>query len=121
MNGCINDAYKGDGTELWVKSIPCGTTPSAAKPEQAAEATLSIFISSTYKETALATLIHQRRLTPSCGGHAPPRGENSGPGKDDRGIRTKSARNGHCEQIKGEFALCQIAHQGDRAQDCWIL
>src|SRR5215475_8616848 len=31
--------------------------------------------------TALATLIRQRRLTPSCGGQSPYRGENSGPGK----------------------------------------
>src|SRR5215831_7821007 len=35
------------------------------------------------RATALSTLIHQRRLTPSCGGQAPYRGENSGPGKDD--------------------------------------
>src|SRR5262252_5112705 len=35
------------------------------------------------REIALATLIHQRRLTPSCGG--PYGGENNGPGKDDRG------------------------------------
>jgi hypothetical protein len=50
----------------------------------------------TLRETALAILIHQRRLTPSCGGHALPRREQwaparmiaertVGPGKDDRG------------------------------------
>src|SRR2546423_11663486 len=29
------------------------------------------FLRALIRETALATLIHQRRLTPSCGGHAP--------------------------------------------------
>src|SRR6201982_3146573 len=33
------------------------------------------FASLSIRETALATLIHQRRLTPSCGGHALPRRE----------------------------------------------
>src|ERR1700739_177229 len=37
----------------------------------------SDFLRALDEETALATLIHQRRLTPSCGGHVPYRGENS--------------------------------------------
>jgi hypothetical protein len=40
-------------------------------------------------------LIHQRRLTPSCGRAGPYRGENSGLGKDDRGeldIETRNQR-----------------------------
>jgi hypothetical protein len=45
------------------------------------------------REIALATLIHQRRLTPSCGGRAPYRGENSGPGKDSRGELDTQTRN----------------------------
>jgi transposase len=43
--------------------------------------------------TALATLIHQRRLTPSCGGHVRYRGENCGPGKDDDGELDTQTRN----------------------------
>jgi hypothetical protein len=39
------------------------------------------FFASLRRATALSTLIHQRRLTPSCEGHAY-RGENSGPDKD---------------------------------------
>ena len=34
------------------------------------------------EQNALHTLIRQRHLTPSCGGHRPYRGENPGPGKD---------------------------------------
>ncbi len=34
--------------------------------------------------TAIATLNRQCHLTPSCGGFTPYRGENSGPGRDDR-------------------------------------
>ena len=37
------------------------------------------------EQNALHTLIHQRHLTPSCGGHCPYRGENPDPGKDVHG------------------------------------
>ena len=51
------------------------------------------FLCTPEKATALATLIRQRRLAPSCGGHAPTAGENSGPGKDDRGELDTQTRN----------------------------
>src|SRR5262249_28604172 len=38
-----------------------------------------IFCELSIRETALATLIHQRRLTPSCGGHAPTAERTVGP------------------------------------------
>ncbi len=47
------------------------------------------FATSRFEETALATLIHQRRVTPSFGGQVRPyRGENTGPGEDDHGSET---------------------------------
>ena len=42
------------------------------------------FFACVRRATAIATLNRQRHLTPSCGGVHPYRGENSGPGKDDR-------------------------------------
>src|SRR6266436_7607732 len=39
------------------------------------------FFASSQRETALATLIHQRRLTPSCGGQAPTAERTVGPAR----------------------------------------
>src|SRR6266480_1735348 len=39
------------------------------------------FLRALIRETALATLIHQRRLTPSCGGHAPTAERTVGPAR----------------------------------------
>src|SRR5262252_7712618 len=39
------------------------------------------FLRASIRETALATLIHQRRLTPSCGGHAPTAERTVGPAR----------------------------------------
>src|SRR6516162_6956354 len=40
-----------------------------------------IFCELSIRETALATLIHQRRLTPSCGGQAPTAERTVGPAR----------------------------------------
>src|SRR5262249_7347729 len=90
--------------------VPAGTVAVVRSPD---------FLRAPERATALATLIHQRRLTPSCGGHAPTaertvgparmivesltprsgirerpyRGENSGPGEDDRGELDAQIRN----------------------------
>src|SRR5438132_9508811 len=39
------------------------------------------FLRALIRETALATLIHQRSLTPSCGGHAPTAERTVGPAR----------------------------------------
>src|SRR6476659_143797 len=39
------------------------------------------FFASVRRATALSTLIHQRRLTPSCGGHAPTAERTVGPAR----------------------------------------
>src|SRR5437667_9163676 len=39
------------------------------------------FLRALIRETALATLIHQRRLTPLCGGHAPTAERTVGPAR----------------------------------------
>jgi hypothetical protein len=41
----------------------------------------SDFLRAPERATALATLIHQRRLTPSCGGHAPTAERTVGPAR----------------------------------------
>src|SRR2546429_8530880 len=59
------------------------------------------FLRALIRETALATLIHQRRLTPSCGGQAPAAERTVGPARmiaesltPKPGIREQSARSG---------------------------
>ncbi len=52
--------------------VPVGTVASVRSTEA-----LRCF----NEATASSTLIRQRPLTPSCGGHSPYRGENSGPGR----------------------------------------
>src|SRR5262245_31483198 len=61
--------------------------------------------------TALSTLIRRRHLhlTPSCGRHTPYRGENSGPGKDDRG--ELDTQPGIKEQHRPKAALTHLAPQ----------
>jgi hypothetical protein len=44
------------------KDVPAGTMAVVRSP---------IFCELSIRETALATLVHQRRLTPSCGGQGP--------------------------------------------------
>ena len=50
------------------EDVPAGTMAVVRSPD---------FLRALNQETALATLIHQRRLTPSCGGPGPYRGENT--------------------------------------------
>src|SRR5947199_4468766 len=68
------------------------------------------FLRALIRETALATLIHQRRLTPSCGGHAPTAERTVGPARmiaesltPKPGIREQ---NRHIEAIA--FALMRV-------------
>src|SRR5436189_2787915 len=54
------------------KDVPAGTMAVVRSPD---------FLRALIRETALATLIHQRRLTPSCGGHAPTAERTVGPAR----------------------------------------
>jgi hypothetical protein len=80
------DATQGDHRVPAIagKEVPAWTVAVVRSPD---------FLRVSIREIALATLIHQRRLTPSCGGHVPYRGENSGPGKDGRGELDTQTRN----------------------------
>src|SRR5262249_31421113 len=52
--------------------VPAGTVAVVRSPD---------FLRAPERATALATLIHQRRLTPSCGGHAPTAERTVGPAR----------------------------------------
>jgi hypothetical protein len=52
--------------------VPAGTVAVVRSPD---------FLRAPERTTALATLIHQRRLTPSCGGHAPTAKRTLGPAR----------------------------------------
>src|SRR6516165_5269597 len=66
------------------KVVPAGTVAVVRSSD---------FLRASKRTTALATLVRQRRLTPSCGGARSYRGENSGPGKDDREALDTETRN----------------------------
>src|SRR5437899_3269983 len=54
------------------KDVPAGTMAVVRSP---------VFCEPSIGETALATLIHQRRLTPSCGGQTPTAERTVGPAR----------------------------------------
>ena len=55
--------------------VPAGTVAVVRSP---------LALRCSTEQNALHTLIHQRHLTPSCGGHAPTAERTLGPGKDHR-------------------------------------
>src|SRR5512132_1999119 len=80
------------------KDVPAGTVAVVRSPD---------FLRVSIREIALATLIHQRRLTPSCGGHAPTAERTVGPARTV--AESLTPKPGIREQYRHFAALSEIA------------